>query len=255
VDCITKVAESKDRLKNLSFDLLPKAEKPKDARAKMIASGKDDILLFTEAALAPPTKLRVTTAKPPSDVLWENLHFRKKTMWKRKTRSAAIIALVLLISLAVIGAAMAANNSLSPFAQCADIGVGGEFLDCPAVWDLGSTSEASPGARTDIEPFITQTSVSVDVFACKGHISFDEWRADVGDLSGFFTATENATAAAVFRLEYTAGTATAWAGGLVTNSNVDECAAHVCYTCYCKGKGFGAYYESKDGLQDFCKQY
>jgi|TARA_B110000967_G_scaffold71004_1_gene73507 hypothetical protein len=255
VDCITKVAESKDRLKNLSFDLLPKAEKPKDARAKMIASGKDDILLFTEAALAPPTKLRVTTAKPPSDVLWENLHFREKTMWKRKTRSAAIIALVLLISLAVIGAAMAANNSLSPFAQCADIGVGGEFLDCPAVWDLGSTSEASPGARTDIEPFITQTSVSVDVFACKGHITFDEWRADVGDLSGFFTATENATAAAVFRLEYTAGTATAWAGGLVTNSNVDECAAHVCYTCYCKGKGFGAYYESKDGLQDFCKQY
>jgi hypothetical protein len=66
VDCITRVAESKEALKALSFDLLPKGARPKDARAKMIARGEADIRLYREAPLMPPQKLRIRTAKPPS---------------------------------------------------------------------------------------------------------------------------------------------------------------------------------------------
>lgn len=255
VDCVTKVAESKKSLKALTFDLLPKEARPRDARAKMIARGEDDIRLFREAPMQPPQKLRITTAKPPSDVMWENLHFREKTMWKRKLRSAAIMTFVLLISLAVIGAAMAANNSLNPFAMCADVGSGAENLDCPAVWNLDSTSAASPGARLDIAPFLEQSSEKIDVHACKGHIRFNEWVTDASALGGFFTDSANTTEATAFRSAYTNGTSTAWAGGIVTTSNMDECAAHVCYHCYCKEKGFSAYYDDTDGLGDFCKEF
>lgn len=251
VDCITRVAESKEALKALSFDLLPKEARPRDARAKMIARGEEDIRLYREAPLMPPQKLRIRTAKPPSDVLWENLHFSEKTMWKRKLRSAAIMTFVLLVSLAVIGAAMAANNSLNPYATCADVGAGGELLDCPAIWDLESTSLANPGARADIAPFIEQDT---DVFACKAHVEFGVWVADVSAANGFFVNDANASAAAAFRASASDSTSS-WSGGIFPDSNVDECAAHVCHHCYCKEKGFSAYNDDVDGLGAFCKEY
>ena len=250
VDCITRVAESKEALKALSFDLLPKGARPKDARAKMIARGEADIRLYREAPLMPPQKLRIRTAKPPSDVLWENLHFREKTMWKRKLRSAAIMTFVLLVSLAVIGAAMAANNSLNPYAICDDVGAGSEKLDCAAIWDLESTSAAAPGARADIMPFIARDT---DVFACKAHVEFGVWVADMSAANGFFVDDANAGAAAAFRASVAANEA--WSGGIFPDSNADECAAHVCHHCYCKKKGFAAYNDDADGLGSFCKEY
>jgi hypothetical protein len=117
-------------------------------------------------------------------------------MWKRKLRSAAIMTFVLLVSLAVIGAAMAANNSLNPYAICDDVGAGGEKLDCAAIWDLESTSAAAPGARADIMPFIARDT---DVFACKAHVEFGVWVADMSAANGFFVDDADAGAAAAFR--------------------------------------------------------
>jgi hypothetical protein len=250
VNCITRVAESKEALKGLRFDVLPKDARPKDARAKMIARGDDDIRLYREAPSLPPQKLRIRTAKPPSDVLWENLHFREKTMWKRKLRSAAIMTFVLLVSLAVIGAAMAANNSLNPFATCKDVGAGGELLNCPAIWDLDASSAAVPGARTDIAPFVKQDA---SVYSCKAHIEYGVWITNMSSIYGFFPPAANATAAAA--LHASSADDEAYAGGVLATSHAAECAAHICHHCYCEKKGFDAYSNDDDGLGSFCKEY
>jgi len=38
-------------------------------------------------------------------------------------------------------------------------------------------------------------------------------------------------------------------------SEVDECAAHVCYGCYCQKMGYTAYFKNRDGLGEFCSEY
>ena len=80
-------------------------------------------------------------------MLWENLHYREKTMWKRKLRSLAIMIFFLVINVAAIAGAMAALKSLKPSASCAEASVGDENLNCPLIWDLDSSSLANTTAR------------------------------------------------------------------------------------------------------------
>jgi len=44
-------------------------------------------------------------------------------------------------------------------------------------------------------------------------------------------------------------------GGLDPSSQVDECAAFVCYACYCGDRGYSKYSNDSDGLGSFCEKY
>ena len=241
VDCIkmlndSKRAEKENRVKGLAKNA---ALAGMDERAK-------DIRLFRISPTDQAWKLKIKTAAPPSDVLWENLHYREKTMWKRKLRSLAIMIFFLVINVAAIAGSMAALKSLKPSASCAEASVGDENLNCPLIWDLDSSSLANTTARDDIKPFI---SGKLKVSDCSAHIEFGEYIGDMSAYAGFYSSSN----AAAFRAAHAVGTT--WDGGFETSSNVDECAAHVCYNCYCAEMGYYAYSSDEDGLGSFCKAY
>merc|ERR1719409_1258080 len=53
-------------------------------------------------------KLEISTASPPSDILWENLHYSMDTFWKRELRSNVIMWGFLIINVfAIAGAKIA----------------------------------------------------------------------------------------------------------------------------------------------------
>ena len=248
VDCIKLVNESKRaEQENIAKGLL------KNAALARISERAGDIRAFRISPTDQAWKLYIKTAAPPSDVLWENLHYREKTMWKRKLRSLAIMIFFLVINVAAIAGAMAALKSLKPSASCAEASVGDENLNCPLIWDLDSSSLANTTARDDIKPFI---SGKLKVSDCSAHIEFGEFIGDMSAYAGFYTSSN----AAAFRAAHSVGTM--WDGGFDTSSNVDECAAHVCYNCYCgEMVGYSANIlrlfdnSDKDGLGSFCKAY
>ena len=234
VDCVALVNDSK------RVDKKDRAAKG-TPRSRMQMRGGDDIRLFRVSPLDQGWKLKIKPADPPSDVLWENLHYRDRTMWKRKLRSFVVLIFFLVVNIAAIAAAMAAMKSLHPIAACDDIGADGELLSCPAIWDLASSSASSPAAREDIQPFLARRVTAND---CEDHVKFGGFVGDMRAHSDFYSGS----GAAAFRASFPVG-------GLDPSSQVDECAAFVCYACYCGDRGYSKYSNDSDGLGSFCEKY
>ena len=216
-------------------------------KIKVLGALKDDACLFEGKH-----RIVVKEAKDPSDVLWENLSYPKKTMWKRQLRSMFMTLMLILITAAAVSAAKTQIRLLPPKVLCEDLGAGGVYLDCPAIWDLEASS-GSGGvagqlhpARQNILPFIEQDATA---HTCK---SFMKKGKFVGDMSGYkgVYSTANVTSSSL-----PSNVGGVWNGGFDSASEVDECAAHACYGCYCKKRGYFNYRNDVDGLGSFCDEF
>lgn len=199
-------------------------------------------------------RLDVKQAKQaPSDVLWENLSYPVSTMWKRKLRSVAATVILILINAAIISGAKTQIRRLPAKLLCIDTGAGGKHLDCPAIWNLANSSSVAgeDTARLDISPFVATDATAL---TCRPFMGNGRFLGNMTSYNGFYT-NKNASVVAAFRASTAAGSRKLWDGGFDPISNVDECAAHVCYGCYCSEKGYWDYDNNADGLGDFCKEY
>lgn len=203
-------------------------------------------------------RLTVKRAQDPSDVLWENLHFSRDSAWLRQLRSAVLTIILIFIGMAAISAAKVQTRLLPPkisSAACDLVGAGGKFLDCPAIWDLDASSSV-PGqdtARVDIMPFVVQ---DIDYHSCSTFMSNSQFIGNMSAYKGFYHQS-NTTAVDEFRKNGAAAVSGegSWTGGFNRESNVDECAAHACYGCYCSQRGYYKHVKDEDGLGYFCKEY
>ena len=110
----------------------------------------DDVRLFEGKHV-----LEITSADPPSDILWENLHYSRKNMPLRRAIMNILMAIFLVVQFGIIAHARdTSDQSLNPVA-----GVLGDrhwrpiSLDCTASLDLTSQTLHALG-KEDHPPFI-----------------------------------------------------------------------------------------------------
>lgn len=247
LDCINAVGVQRSRKGVVSDGGTLRASGGGGGEMKVL----DDVCLFEGKY-----RIKVKRAQDPSDVLWENLSHPKRTMWKRQLRSMLMTVVLILISMATISAAKAQTRLLPPKALCEDIGAGGVHLDCPAIWDLESSSNVAgqDTPRKHILPFVEQ---DVTHLTCQPFMNNGKFIGDMSQYSGYYSQA-NASANASAGAAGSGGDAqaqAAWGGGFDPSSQIDECAAHVCYGCYCRKKGYWDYQKDADGLGSFCEEY
>ena len=181
-------------------------------------------------------RLVIARAPQPSDLVWDNFGVDRDTVWLRKicTNGAMLVFLVLQF-IAVAYATRGVESAINPEPQCSYIGADGDFLNCPSIWDLDSETDQQR-AVADIAPFVKQ---SVSQLLCSEYMVNGAFESTAMlPYSGFATnnctAFPDAAAADAFReglvVDATAGL---YAGGFIQDSVVDECAAHLCYACFC----------------------
>lgn len=192
--------------------------------------------------------LEIKTAPPPSDILWENLHYSMDTFWKRELRSNLIMWGFLIINVFAIAGAKITSVTLPPkIPVCEEVQAGGPFMQCPALWNLDSDDAAvAAQAILDIMPFV---KLEKSASACDDFLEYDQFIGNMTKYANWYAGTSVATGAptdaagvTAFRDE-TAGAV--WTGGFDDTTHIDECAAQICYSCYCK----------KNTEEDFCKTY
>ena len=202
--------------------------------------------------------LDISLTAPPSDVLWENLDFPRETLWKRRLLMNILMVVFLFLQMAAIARSRFAIQDLTnPEPNCDSIGEDGEYLRCPKIWDLDSSSVTNDQARVDIMHFV---STDVSTVSCDDFTTNGEFLVNMTAYDGFADGTSSAypSAAAVesFRSAAQAGEDSGtYHGGFLTGTNADECAAHLCYACYCEAKGHKAFRYDEDGINSFCKEY
>ena len=109
----------------------------------------DDVRLFEGKHV-----LEITSADPPSDILWENLHYSRKNMPLRRAIMNILMAIFLVVQFGIIAYARdTSDQSLNPVPECSAIAAGGDYLDCTAIWDL-TNQTLHAQAKEDIIPFI-----------------------------------------------------------------------------------------------------
>ena len=118
--------------------------------------------------------LEITSADPPSDILWENLHYNRKGLPLRRFFSNILMALFIIFQFAIIAYVRdSTDRVLNPIPQCSNIAADGEYLDCPAIWNLQNQTEHDQ-AKEDIIPFIKQ---DVNRKQCNRWVWFSCWIA------------------------------------------------------------------------------
>lgn len=203
-------------------------------------------------------RLDILLTAAPSDVLWENLDFPRETLWKRRLLMNILMIVFLFLQMAAIARSRFAIQDLTnPKPNCDSIGEGGEYLRCPKIWDLDSSSVTNDQARVDIMHFV---STDVSAVSCDNYIINGEFVGNMTAYDGFADGNSLAYPSAAdvesFRSAAQAGKDSGlYHGGFLTGTNVDECAAHLCYACYCEAKGHRAVRFDEDGLQEFCEEY
>lgn len=200
-------------------------------------------------------RLHVTHTAPPSDVLWENMHWSRATMWRRRLGTAiAMLAFIILETALISRSKVAVRNVLNPEPDCGSVGAGGATLDCPAIWDLDASTRANNRARRDIMHFVREDVSASD---CADFVVNGAFLRDMSDYSGFAdgasVAYPSADAVAAFRDAQ--DRSSAYLGGFLPDSLADECAAHLCYSCYCESKGNAAWRNDEDGVGAMCGEY
>ena len=183
----------------------------------------DDVRLFEGKHV-----LEITSADPPSDILWENLHYSRKNMPLRRAIMNILMAIFLVVQFGIIAYARdTSDQSLNPVPECSAIAAGGEFLDCTAIWDL-TNQTLHAQAKEDIIPFIKR---DVNRKVCNEFTMNGRWVADMSPYEGFSTGNSSALNATEWRANQSA--AETYLGGFDADTLADECAAHLCYACYC----------------------
>ena len=124
------------------------------------------------------------------------------------------------------------------------------------IWDLDSSSVTNDQARVDIMHFV---STDVSAVSCDNCIINGEFVGNMTAYDGFADGNSLAYPSAAdvesFRSAAQAGKDRGLSRGFLTGTNVDECAAHLCYACYCEAKGHRAVRFGEDGLQAFCEYW
>ena len=183
----------------------------------------DDVRLFEGKHV-----LEITSADPPSDILWENLHYSRKNMPLRRAIMNILMAIFLVVQFGIIAYARdTSDQSLNPVPECSAIAAGGEFLDCTAIWDL-TNQTLHAQAKEDIIPFIKR---DVNRKVCNEFTMNGRWVVDMSPYEGFSTGNSSALNATEWRANQSA--AETYLGGFEADTLADECAAHLCYACYC----------------------
>lgn len=249
LDCIYAVGAQRTRKVAVGDGGPPSASGGGGGETKVL----DDVCVFERKH-----RIEVKRAQDPSDVLWENLSYPKRTMWKRQLRSMFMTVILILISMAAISAAKAQTRMLPPKVLCEDIGAGGTYLDCPAIWDLESSGGVAgqDTPREHILPFVEQ---DVTFLTCQSFMKNGKFVGDMSQYFGYYSSQAHASAIANGAGGAGSGgdahAQATWGGGFDPSSQIDECAAHVCHGCYCRKKGYWDYEKDADGLGSFCEEY
>ena len=204
-------------------------------------------------------RLVVARAPQPSDLVWDNFGVDRDKAWLRKmcTNSAMLVFLVLQF-IVVAYATRGVESAINPEPQCSYIGADGDFLNCPSIWDLDSETDQQR-AVADILPFVRQ---SVSQLQCSEYMVNGAFESSAMlPYSGFATnnctAFPDAASADAFRGGVVDATTGTYAGGFIADSVVDECAAHLCYACFCdssyvaekQGGGDERRFDGKGGIR------
>lgn len=239
VECVQAVRASKKRERKI------KAKKLVGLEETDGLPGEYDVRTFEGE-----NKLEISTAPPPSDILWENLHYSMDTFWKREMRSNVIMWGFLIINVFAIAGAKITSVTLPPVIPvCDDVDNGGSFLQCPKLWNLDSdTAAVASQARIDIMPFVKQEKSASN---CEDFLEYDQFIGNMTKYANWYDGTSVAAGAPTTAAEvatFRAGIETAgaaWTGGFDQATHMDECAAQICYSCYCK----------KNTADEFCKEH
>ncbi|GAQ81334.1 hypothetical protein KFL_000770270 [Klebsormidium nitens] len=203
-----------------------------DARFRCISSYSDSL----PGIYAQPKRLRflrkkriaVRAAPEPEDVLWENLEVGYWARWSRRIGSALFTLVLLCITTGFMIAAKGYDSRLPPEVNCEASAKRGT-LECPQLWNLtATTGNADP--------------VRVEVHSLKANTSGIMCRPVVFN--------------GLFRANVTAVAANATAAGLpLPTTEIIQCAAATCYSCFCKTTGLSAAVNDALGLGSYCRRY
>ena len=187
VSCFVVFAEEKGRFAcsgAVSKSIVAQVRK----NAKDSELARDDVRVFEGKHV-----LEITSADPPSDILWENLHYSRKNMPLRRAIMNILMAVFLVVQFGIIAYARdTSDQSLNPIPECSAIAAGGEYLDCTAIWDL-TNQTLHAQAKEDIIPFIKR---DVNRKICNEFTINGRWVTDMSAYEGFsignssFNATE-----------------------------------------------------------------
>ena len=222
VSCFVVYAEEKGRFDcsgAVSKSIVAQFEK----KTKDSELAQDDVRLFEGKHV-----LEITSADPPSDILWENLHYSRKNMPLRRAIMNILMAIFLFVQFGIIAYARdTSDQSLNPIPECSAIAAGGDYLDCTAIWDL-TNQTLHAQAKEDIIPFIKR---EVNRKVCNDFTMNGRWVTDMSAYEGFSTGNSSSINATEWRANQSA--ADSYLGGFDADTLADECAAHLCYACYC----------------------
>ena len=217
-------------------------------------------LLFpSEHTGEPDRMISVRRAPPPNDILWENLHI---TSFQRFCRSLVGNFAMLLLVLLSIGATTVAKeqlDTLNPNVQCSTTvydssnAASTRGLDCEAAWPLRDADEIFSRTGSLAPRMTTRAAIGGfldaledgpdDGQSCRHFIKLRNFVVDFSDVADFSAAPPSVGGA--------------WGGGFDTTTWADECAAQVCYSCYCEDVGFLAWQrdDADFDARPFCSDY
>ena len=122
VSCFVVFAEEKGRFAcsgAVSKSIVAQVRK----NAKDSELARDDVRVFEGKHV-----LEITSADPPSDILWENLHYSRKNMPLRRAIMNILMAVFLVVQFGIIAYARdTSDQSLNPIPECSAIAAGGEL--------------------------------------------------------------------------------------------------------------------------------
>ena len=205
-----------------------------------------DKLLFSAGPGEPEYNIHAKRAPPPNDIIWENLACGGFQRFLRASFGYLVMAILLLLSIAATTATKDKLLSLSPEVSCPTIttDVKGALLQCEAVWPLNKADELGGDARDAVrgamQQYLDQAPGAED---CSNFVYLRRFTYDIAQHAPFTPAPSDPNGD--------------WGGGFITDGLADECAARVCFSCYCQSAGFMAWRNDKgdQDLRPFCDAY
>mmetsp|Transcript_43402 Transcript_43402/g.82788 ORF Transcript_43402/g.82788 Transcript_43402/m.82788 type:complete len:1135 (-) Transcript_43402:160-3564(-) len=192
--------------------------------------------------------LRVSRAPEADDCQWEHMHLTRWRLVLYRTLTALGMVLILLAS--VVCAALIAKEiaQRTVDVSCLLTSMQSEgssldqVLDCGALWDLDSTNSNQDFSRESNQIFRADL---LDKKKC-------------GKLSTFGIFQGNVSVLYDYTLEEITAQESNEDLDIIPDwpvSEDKECAAQVCYQCYCMEQGFSDYFAGVKDLDSFCQDY
>ena len=206
-------------------------------------------------------QLSVKRAPAPSELLWENMRCGKVERFFRSLLGIIVMLLVVGCTIAAAGAAKDQLTRMPEQIVCAHTerryatnnpGLSVNLV-CEDIWPLyNTTGDVRFQARAKLAPFLGPGRPPASV--CNEFTSNFRFQTNVMGMADGMVGSGNEVLLGDANGTLPDGS---WAGGYDPATQADECAAQVCYSCYCAGMGLLEYQKDNDfyDLEPYCDDY